>query len=51
MTENDYIASLASLCGGGSDEDKIGMQRQLLEAYNNIAQRDGDKMDVSEVCT
>ena len=42
MTKNDYIASLASLCGGGSDEDKIGMQRQLLEAYNNIAQRDGE---------
>ena len=41
MTENDYIASLASLCGGGSDEDKIGMQRQLLDAYNNVAQREG----------
>ena len=41
MAENDYIASLASLCGRGSDEDKIGTQRQLLEAYNNnIAQRD-----------
>ena len=42
MTKHNYIPSLASLCGGGSDEDKIGMQRQLLDAYNNVAQRDGE---------